>query len=82
MPEIPKKQVPNTQPLFSFYADYIITKWKEGSILFEFAQEPFTDNGYLPSCRIYINPDFLEPIINSLKNVLNEYEKKYGKLKE
>ena len=76
------QKIPKTQPIFSFYSDVIVTRWSDDKIILEFAQEPKLDNGFLTSCRIYIDPNFIKGVIEGLTNTKKDYEKRYGKIKK
>lgn len=77
-----KKKESKFKVIHSCHADIIRTQYSDEDILIEFGESPPDDDGYLPSCRVYMDPKGTEDIVKALSITLKDFNKQFKKKKK
>jgi len=65
----------------SFYSNIINISWNQIEFVLFFSQAPRNVAGHVDTIRVYMHPVNAKSLLEILKGTMNEYEKKFGKIK-
>ena len=66
--------------LFSFYSNNFEVAYSEDEIIIDFMQAPPKKENVLDAVRIFFSPKNFKGLVEFLGEILEDYEKKYGKI--